>query len=285
MFPKKIKKIWKQRREYISKNYWIKKIIRETKVSSSANYSHDTSVSERKQRDGDIPKLAIYTCIYGNYDGLKEPFIKGKYCDYYIITDQKVNEKSTWKKIEPIGYPEGFETWHPAMKNRYYKMHPQDLFEQYEYSIYVDGNVRPIADLYPLLEIVRKKKMLIGMFTHPIFNCLYDSAEHLKKINLVDFQKMDLQIEAYRKAGFPTKFGFFECNLILRKHNDSLCCAIMEDWWNEYMDGVKRDQQSFTYVLWKNGLKCSDICSFGENIRNNPRVKIRDHKREHEKVV
>lgn len=286
LLSKKARKVWKQRKEYFSKEYKEQKRIskseRQKNIKRTVTYSKEPSektISSKNQ------KLAVYTCVFGNYDKIREPFFKSKYCDYFIITDLEVPQKSAWKKIMQKNVPKDFENWHPAIKNRYYKMHPQYVFEDYEYSLYIDGNLRPMADLYPFVLKLRRKNGIIGMFKHPCFNCLYDSAEHLKNINLVEKSTMDLQINKYRNEGYPAKYGFFECNFILRKHNDQKCKDIMEDWWLEYVNHVKRDQQSMTYALWKNGLSFSDVCVFGNNIRNDSRLKLYIHKEKHKKVI
>ena len=87
------------------------------------------------------------------------------------------------------------------------------------------------------------------------------------------------QIRKYKKAGFPKKYGAFECNVIIRKHNDSQCIQIMEDWYKEFNDAPsKRDQLSFVYCLWKKGYNSSFIGSLGDNVRENPRFLIHKHK-------
>lgn len=252
------------------------------KSDSSICNKNDISDSSNERS---YSKLAVYTCVFGNYDQIKNPFFKSKYCDYYIITDQELPKKTMWKKIMPNTLPNGFESWHPALKNRYYKMHPHELFSDYDYSLYIDGNIRLMTDVYPFLIKLQNEKKILALHKHPIFSCLYDSGEHLKKIDLVDCAMMDKQTNRYLNEGFPRGFGFFECCLILRNHHNESVIRIMNTWWNEYYHGVKRDQQSFTYAIWKNGLTASDICLLGTDIRKNMRVSILDHKKTHEKII
>lgn len=51
----------------------------------------------------------------------------------------------------------------------------------------------------------------------------------------------------------------------------------MEQWWNEYIKGVKRDQLSLCYVLWKNGYTANDVSIIGKNSRNNNYFEIDNH--------
>lgn len=228
--------------------------------------------------EGGNERLAVYTCIYGGYDMICEPLYKSKMCDYYIITDGDVPQNSVWKKIEPLK-PEGFDSWDPSIRNRYYKMHPEVAFPEYKYSMYVDGNVKLLTDMYPYVSMMKNK--VIGIHNYPIYDCFYRNAEFLKELGLVDKEICDRQVEAYRKEGFPEHFGYFECTIILRRHNNKVCKALMNMWWEQYNTWVKRDQQAFVYSLWKNGMDKTDVACLGPNLRKSPRFKIRSHNREH----
>lgn len=284
-YKKRIHKVWRQRKEYFSREYFEESKEKKILTSNNVEYSdYNQNCNSDSKRDDVNLKLAVYTCVFGNYDKITNPAFMSEYCDYYIVTDQEIPKKCKWNKIIPHNTPEGFEEWHPAIKNRYYKMHPHELFEEYDYSVYLDGNIQPMADLYPFLEKMIRENKNIALHKHPIFKCLYDSGEHLKKIELVDCELMDKQFELYNIEGFPHNYGFFECNVILRNHHEKKVIKVMDTWWDEYNKGVKRDQQSFTYALWKNGLNKSYVCVLGPDVRKNSRLKISDHKRKHEKV-
>ena len=283
---KRIHKIWRQRKEYFHREYFEKrKEKKDPTINNVDNMDYTQNCNGDSEYEDANLKLAVYTCVFGNYDRIKNPLFMSDYCDYYIVTDQELPEMCKWKKLVPYNTPEGFEEWHPAMKNRYYKMHPHELFPEYEFSLYIDGNVRPMADVYPFVIKMQKENKVIAIHKHPIFSCLYDSGEHLKKIDLVDSNLMEKQLSKYLEEGFPKKYGFFECNVILRKHNEHIVKEIMNTWWNEYCYGVKRDQQSFTYSLWKNGCVSADVCSLGNDVRSNVRFSLSVHNKHHEKVI
>ena len=62
-----------------------------------------------------------------------------------------------------------------------------------------------------------------------------------------------------KKKGMPRHYGLNETNVIYRKHTESSIINLMESWWNCIRDISKRDQLSFSYVLWKNGIPVKDI--------------------------
>lgn len=72
-------------------------------------------------------------------------------------------------------------------------------------------------------------------------------------------ENADIMIDFLQKENFPENYGLNETNLIFRRHNDKEIVSLMEDWWYFIEKYTKRDQFSFSYVLWKHGLKPSDI--------------------------
>ena len=286
LFHKKLGKAWHNKREYIS-HFFCKH--RSKRNSSEDDLKTESAVKTKRILSNELlqigeDRLAVYTCVFGGYDDVEEPFIRGKYCDYYIVSDKKINPKSRWQQIEPKEYPEGFDEWHPAIKNRYFKMHPDILFPEYKYSLYMDGNVIPVVDLYPFLIKMKRKHSLFGLFNQPIWNCLYDMTEILIVEDLVNRDGAESQLNRYLLEGFPKQWGLFECNFILREHHQEKCKAVMDTWWKEYLNGEKRDQMCFTYALWKNGFMFEEVCNFGKNWRKNARLKEKAHNRPHSKV-
>ncbi len=281
-FIHKVCKVYDQRKEYFTKNYWQNRhkkpkndIFPKEEVVSRKDDCFENEVSDLPCRN---ERLAVYTCIFGNYDMINEPICKDRYCDYFIITDQIVNENSIWIKLNPT-LPKDFANWPNSIKNRYFKMHPEKLLQDYEYSLYVDGNIILLTDVYPMLELLGNK--FIGIFKHPQFGCFYKCAEFLKEIQLVRPEESDEQVRQYSQEGFPHDYGYFECGFLLRRHNHPKCIQLMDTWWEQYLKFVKRDQQSIMYSLWKNGLTQDDVACLGSNIRRHPRFFFRDHKNKH----
>jgi len=62
-----------------------------------------------------------------------------------------------------------------------------------------------------------------------------------------------------------------------RSHMKPECIKIMEDWWNEFDNVSQRDQLSFMYVMWKNGMGLSDITSLGSDVRKCEKLKYHKH--------
>ena len=92
-------------------------------------------------------RIAVYTALFGSYDFVRDPLLQPDNIDYYILTDQVIPERSVWKRIDisavvPLEYQSD-----PVLCNRWCKMHPQTLFKEYQYSVYIDSNIWVFSDL------------------------------------------------------------------------------------------------------------------------------------------
>ncbi len=219
-------------------------------------------------------RVAVYTCIFGEYDKIKPVLYKNSFCDYFIITDSDVNPQTGWKILN-VDFPAELQNATPAMKNRYCKMHPHVLFPQYDYSIYIDGSIQIYADIFPLLG--RMGEHFIGMYNHASRDCLYAEGTIVVKLGKAPKKMVDEQLSLYRKEGYPVHYGLTDCIVIVRKHNDSNCIKVMNMWWKIFLQYPKRDQLGFGYALWKNGLSFNDVACLGINHMEEARFKSSAH--------
>lgn len=194
-------------------------------------------------------KLVVYTAIFGDYDDLIDPKEKFEGCDFICFTDREDFQSDVWKIkiVKNCDLPSN-------MMNRKYKILPHLFLSEYEWSIYVDGN---IAILKNPLELAEKylSKYSIVVPKHFVRDCAYEEAKECLRLGKVKYEEVKRQMDKYRREGFPPKFGLGENNVILRRHNEEKVIKIMRDWWNEINTYTQRDQLSLAYVLWKNGEK------------------------------
>lgn len=235
----------------------------------------DTAINHREDSNyySDY-RIAVYTCIIGNYDRLNEPLVTPDNIDYYAITDFEIDSKSAWKRINPNDYKEAFGL-DRISQNRYFKFHPHVLFPEYEYSIYVDGNFRICTDFTEHVNRISKKG--IGHFMHSKRNCAYMEAEVCRILKKETSAKIDAYVQRLRENDFPETYGLVACDIIVRNHNSELCKKIMSDWWYEFKNYLKRDQVSYPFVLYKNGVSISEIATLGGDVHNEYSFEILKH--------
>lgn len=241
------------------------------------DFDHDSEIHYEIKRD-DISKVAVYTAVFGNYDSIKEPLYISDNCDYYAITDQNIPDKSAWVKYTIKD--EGFEQLDNYHKAKYCKLHPHELFPQYEYSIWIDGNVRIVADVIPLIDRMSKETTM-ATFQNPYHRCIYTESRFLIYHNAANLDVLHTQVSMYQKEGFPKNFGMREFTIIVRKHNDRDLIDLMEKWWTQVNKYTMRDQISLPYLLWSRGYTIDYIQLLGENWRHNPRFIAENHSWRH----
>lgn len=220
-------------------------------------------------------RIAVYTSIYGNYDLPKEPAYISKQCDYYIITDQDIPESSIWKEINY--HDDQFDDLNNMQKNRYVKLHPHNFFSGYQYSLYIDGNIRIMADVLPMVH--NMGKAFIALHNHPLRDCIYKECKIFKYSSRLKpyYKDTSFQTGQYRKEGYPSNNGLYENTIIIRKHNEQKCIQLMDFWWRQLNQYSFRDQISLPYSIWKIQLDSSELHILGNDLSKNPRFRRYEH--------
>lgn len=222
-------------------------------------------------------RIAIYTCVTGDYDAINEPFFDYNNVDYFFITDNEVKEnESKWRFININEYVD--KNMSVINKNRYAKLNPHIFFQgKYDYSIYLDGNIEILSDLRTMINSVNDKYG-IAMHNHRNRNCIYKETKLCILRGKGNKQYLKKQIEKYKKMKFPKEYGMLEANLIVVNLDNNEAEKLLKEWWNEFLETKSgRDQISLIYTLWKNNIKTSDLATLGSNIYSNPKIFIKKH--------
>jgi hypothetical protein len=194
-----------------------------------------------------MKKWVIYNALFGNYDQIEDPEEAWEEFDFICFTDQKGLQSKVWQFV--FVNNEGKSS---VLLNRKYKMLPHLFLSQYEISLYLDVNIKPLKN--PREMIVRElRDKDFYLPRHSLRDCLYEEAKECVIFKKSGFKETMSQLSKYEEEGFPRKFGLTENGIMLRRHNVPLIKSLMEQWWVEFGQGSKRDQLSLPYVFWKNG--------------------------------
>lgn len=218
-------------------------------------------------------RIAVYTAVFGSYDDIPEPYCKPDNCDFYLFTDQKqTNTKSAWKVRK---LPSCIEKMSNVEKNRYIKMHPDEIFDEYKYSIYIDGNVQVISDLTEYVNRIGRTG--IGIHRHDARNCVYQELETIRRTGRETSENVEQHKKYLLSTGMPQNYGLLQCNVIVREHHNPVCISVMEDWWDEFCEYTKRDQISLPHVLYMHGISVDEVGVLGFNVYKNPSFRVLNH--------
>ena len=199
-------------------------------------------------------KKVIYTAIFGGYDQLPDPTFKPEGWDFICFTDSNI-QSDVWeiKKVPAI--------YEDSTRNaRKYKTLPHRWFPNYDYSLWVDGNIVVQSDVN---ELITNYLTDVNLAVHDHNqnaldprNCVYKEAEvifYFGKINgnyKDDPKIIHKQIQGYADEGYPQENSLAVTMKLLRRHNEKDCIKAMERWWEEIKYNSKRDQLSFNYAMW-----------------------------------
>ena len=208
-----------------------------------------------------MSNAVVYTSVFGGYDD---------------IVEQKVPNGWDWKCFSEDN---SLSLYNDNTRNaKRFKVLPHRYLSDYEYSIFIDGNMTIKGDVNELVDKYLKDSN-VAFFSHAknvldSRDCVYDEAKLIFKsgerwmnetperglLNWKDKPELiKTQIEKYALLGYPKHNGLITGMVILRRHNEKDCIKAMEDWWTEIKYNSKRDQLSFNYIAWKNNLNFNYI--------------------------
>ena len=201
------------------------------------------------------PKGVIYTCITGGYDNLIQHNCINQNFDYVCFTDNKELIKQKQAGIWQIR-PLVFDKLDATRNNRWHKTHPHILFPEYDLSIYLDSNIDVLSP--KLFDSIKPDKKL-QVPTHYARDCIYEEAKEAIKLRKESPANIEKMMGFLKKNHMPAHYGLNENNILIRQHKDKHVQKMMDEWWSFIENYTKRDQLSFSFVLWKNGVKVDDI--------------------------
>lgn len=218
-------------------------------------------------------RCAVYTAITGGYDNPLEPEYINPNWDYFCFTDAGGKNKSTVWNIKNIY--DYLDDSLGDLSSRYAKTHAHQLLPDYDYTIYVDGNMKIIGDLSKYIDkYSRECKMLA--FPHPSRSTLKEKAQAIIGYKKAKPEEVYAQMEKYYGDGYQDEVPLISSGCLVRANKDKELNKIMEEWWTEIKEMGRRDQMSLGYVCWKNDYKF-DLCDL--HIYENPYIRILAHNR------
>lgn len=224
-------------------------------------------------------KYVIYTCITGNYDTAPEYLYFDDKYDYVLFTDSEklIHQKRVgiWR-VRPLQF-DGRDSVRNA---RWHKTHPHVLFPNYSYSIWIDGNIKPLGEfVFRKISQFISRDVLIAVPPHFWRNDCYEEAAFLSFHHFDLPELINKEIKVIKQSGLPEQSGLQETNIVLRKHNQPQLVSLDDEWWNFIDKYSRRDQICFNYLCWKYKVELHDFCDKTE-IRVNPQqVYLYEHAR------
>lgn len=225
-----------------------------------------------------MKEIAVYTCVTGSYDTIREPLAVENECDYYIISDNGSAGGDIYEWIDvDLAVPD--KNMSNKDKNRYCKLHPHLLFPKYRYTIYLDGSIQILRPISHYIE--RIGKCGLALHDHRASDCVYSEGIFLTWLGVAQKDEIVREASRFMEEGLPKHFGLRECSMIVTDTANPIIPELYENWYENYLHGSKRDQQALVYTLWEMGFDVDDVGRLGGQffLHNNPDISwnIKDH--------
>lgn len=240
--------------------FYDNKKINEIQESNKLQLKISKTLNKDKKK-----KYVIYTCISGNYDKLCNlSNVNLNDFDYICFTnsDQILEQESNvWKVINVKNFNIGIDKDDKdyfVKFARFFKTHPHLFFENYEKSIWIDGNVNIIGDTIEFIKLFNKDEYIF-IPTHPIRKCIYDEIKAVEAARYETKENLNIVNKFLLNENYPKDNNLVQSGIILRDHLNKDCMFLMEKWWEMIKNYSKRDQLSFNYIFWKYGGKYQTI--------------------------
>lgn len=203
-----------------------------------------------------MKKIAVYTCITGNYDELNEIKKMEKEIDYYCFTNNHNITSNTWKVI----YIENDGLDNQRLSRKIKMLGHPIINDNYDISMWMDASVVFQKSIVKFIRTYCNfDKAPFTSFVHSERDCIYEEAKACVKLKKDGKEIIQKQINYYEKNKFPHHYGLYEMTVFVKKHNDPIVKKTMEMWFDMVCKWSKRDQLSFMWCIYHTHMKITPI--------------------------
>jgi len=195
-------------------------------------------------------KKVCYTSIFGNRDFL--PVIKSPPhgWDFLCFTNEDIPKKTSEEKIWTVQNVEAYSK-DTNKSSKLYKSMANMYLSDYDISLWIDANIHIDIDFDSIVNN-SLKHYNIAVFKHQRGGQdAYLEGHRCVSLKKDIYENIKPQLRKYEREGYPSGYGLFECAVIMRRHNEHDIREFEFQWWNEIKQHSKRDQISFSYLVWK----------------------------------
>ncbi len=217
-------------------------------------------------------RIVVYTALFGDYDELLPVEAPDSNADYVCFSDRERETCGVWKIVpSPFYHPD------PVRMARYVKLHPFDLFPDYEWAMWVDGNLSFKESVTDCVHSVEAAGSQAGMIPHKYRDCVYEEALECLRCRKDFAGNVVRQVLAYLSEGIPGHGGMYETNCMIMNLKDSDLEDFFSLWWQQVERYSCRDQIALGHVLHARALRIFDLLPRGISAYESPGFEFYHH--------
>ena len=166
--------------------------------------------------------------------------------------------KGTILKMEPPKeeMPDRYHKRWSIYANRWCKWHPDKLFPDYDYIIYVDGfqvpDISKLTEWQTLIQQFSTQNKNIIQSLHNKHKCVYEEHHAIVKYNKDTQEAMDKTTAYLIRMNYPVNNIFLWNGCYIYKARSPTIQKVWNDLWNDMLIYTYRDQALLVYEIWKN---------------------------------
>lgn len=191
----------------------------------------------------------VYTALLGGYDDLPNLSVHDDKIRYICFTDSDHEENPIWEMV-PI------ESYFRDRKitNGFLKSNSHEIFGTDVISLWVDGNLRDLKITTDVLDdMVRTSP--VATFPHLVRSTISEEMDAVARVGLEHPSVVQRWRRRLAEVGFPDGQRLAATPMVARDHRNSALRRANRTWWKLISSGIRRDQLSFNYALWENGVQ------------------------------
>jgi len=216
-------------------------------------------------------RLAIYSALTGDYDDVHELLYKEEGVDYLLFTNNPSLKSKTWQVVIVESELDD------VLLSREIKMLPYKyLGDAYDMSIYIDANAVIYGELSNLTKYLTGEKTF-AVSRHWERESVKEEIEACVRLRGVDKKEAEKQYEKYMQDGFQDDQPLLECGLLVRRHKDQKLQRLMQVWFEEFKNGIRRDQLSLLPCI--NCMHFEEFVVMDGSVWHNQFNRIQSHKK------
>ncbi len=190
-------------------------------------------------------RIAVVTAIFGQFDSLVpiDPAWK-ETADFFVFSDRAYDATGGWQQVHAP-----FHHADTRRKARFTKLNLPAFFSDYEWVIWIDGNIMMCHGPEDILNSLDPESFDFATFRHPDRQGLMAEAAKCVQLAKDDLRTMALHLSQNQSHPAFRDTDLYETMVMVLRPSSSKVRQMCNSWWRMLARGSKRDQVSLPLAI------------------------------------
>ena len=184
-----------------------------------------------------IPKILVYTAVFGGYDRVLPPGWQDRQVEFRLITDDPNLSVPGWKTVVVDSSP------NPSEANRYFKFLYEVGENNFDLIVYVDGNLAVLRRLDSVFGKILNSEYTVGLFRHRQRSNVADEISACFALEKISEKELANELKELESAHRDWQWlPVWDASCIIKNNTCEKLGPLMEKWLALYKVNSTRDQ-------------------------------------------